>query len=113
MPDNPPLSPSAKPIFEAFISSGVPEELAYTATERVQELAGHTIVTALRAEIAGLRWMFGVILALLAILVTLVGIVIVQGLADRNAPDPPPVVYQLPATVAPPASEVPSGPSEQ
>ncbi len=43
-------NPSGKPIYKAFRAANVDEDLAYTATESVQEMAGNIIIAKIEAQ---------------------------------------------------------------
>ncbi len=64
------VNPSSRPIYKAWRAADVEEDLAYTATETVQEMAGNNVrsdIAALEArmndKISGLKWILGLIAA--------------------------------------------------
>lgn len=91
-----PIDPDDQPIFEALSKAGVPTQEAYTAVQRIRDVAAANLIAqlldrfdsqnakieaqaagqntrtdALKSEIASLRWMIGLGFTLLAVLITL------------------------------------------
>ena len=60
------LNPDDKPIYEALRAGGVPEDLAYTAVQRIRDVAAANMIAQLmakldaqNAQLAALRWLMG------------------------------------------------------
>lgn len=110
MPD-PLLSASAQPVHDALVEAGVNPNLAYTAAERVLDVAGHNVMTAmyarfdaLAAQLAAVRWMIGAILALLAVIVSILAVQVFS--QPSAAPQPPtPTASEAPPPQAPPVPQ--------
>ncbi len=133
MPDQPPpVDPDDRPVFEALLAAGVEPGLAYTALQRIRDVAAANLIAQLKAElgakidalgaaqretaaaqaaeiraqaaeIRAQRWMVGAILALLAALLGL-GLFNSFLAPAQTAAVPPQPVIVVPATPAPAAA---------
>ena len=70
------LNPDDKPIYEALRAAGTPEDLAYTAVQRIRDVAAANLIAqvmakldAQNAQLAALRWLIGGGFALLGLLI--------------------------------------------
>ena len=89
-----------KEVFRALLKTGLEAEDAYTVIQGIRGMAADNLVAQLLAEMRAMRWMLGLLIALV---IALLGLFVAQAFRDRPAA---PAVGQV-STAAPPVAAVP------